>query len=293
MLSDHVTSILIFAGIDVLLALSFYLPASAGQLSAGQGGFMALGAYTAAWLSVEQQLPFAVALAGGGLVAAVAGLVVGFPALRLRGLYLILVTFAFGEVVRVLFLNASVVGGAAGYGGIPASTTVVHVLAVLVVVVYALVRIGGARMGLAFAALRDDETAAEAMGVDSTHAKLAAFAAGGLVAGLAGGLYAHYVLFIDPEAFGVTRSLFAMLYAVFGGLGTLWGAVAGASVLSILPEVLRWLRDWREIVYGVLVLVTMIVRPQGLIDAALLARLSRRLGRTSPGHAVTARRGSA
>lgn len=265
MLSDHVTSILIFAGIDVLMALSFYLPASAGQLSAGQGGFMALGAYTAAWLSVEHRAPFVVALGGGGLVAAVAGLAVGFPALRLRGLYLILVTFAFGEMVRVMVLNASIVGGAGGYGGIPASTTVLHVLVVLLVVVYAVARIGRARMGLAFTALRDDETAAEAMGVDSIHVKLAAFTAGGLIAGLAGGLYAHYTLFIDPEAFGVSRSLFAMLYAVFGGLDTLWGAVAGAAVLSTLPELLRWLKDWREIVYGLLILVTMLVRPHGLI----------------------------
>jgi branched-chain amino acid transport system permease protein len=266
MLSDHVTSILIFAGIDVLMALSFYLPASAGQLSAGQGGFMALGAYTAAWLSVEQGVPFVVALAGGGLVAALAGLAVGLPALRLRGLYLILVTFAFGEVVRVMFLNAPIVGAAAGYGGIPASTTAAHVVVVLGLVVFAIFRIGRARMGLAFTALRDDETAAEAMGVDPTHVKLAAFTTGGLIAGLAGGLYAHYTLFIDPEAFGLSRSLFAMLYAVFGGLDTLWGAVAGAAVLSTLPEVLRGLKDWREIVYGLLILVTMLVRPHGLLS---------------------------
>jgi branched-chain amino acid transport system permease protein len=266
MLSDHATSILIFVGIDVLMALSFYLPASAGQLSAGQGGFMALGAYTSAWLSVEQRVPFVVALGGGGLVAALAGLAVGFPALRLRGLYLILVTFAFGEMVRVMFLNATIVGAAAGYGGIPAATTAAHVALLVAVVVYALARIGHSRMGLAFTALRDDETAAEAMGVDSTHVKLAAFAAGGLIAGLAGGLYAHYTVFIDPEAFGVSRSLFAMLYAVFGGLDTLWGAVAGAAVLSTLPELLRWLKDWREIVYGLLILVTMLLRPHGLVS---------------------------
>jgi len=131
-------------------------------------------------------------------------------------------------------------------------------------------------MGRAFAALRDDEAAAEAMGVNSTYVKLTAFAAGGVIAGLGGALYAHYTLFIDPEAFGVGRSLFIMLYAVFGGLASFWGAVVGATILSILPELLRWVKDWREILYGLLVLVMMLVRPQGLLDAALLARLSPR-----------------
>ena len=123
MLSDHAVSILIFAGIDVIMALSFFLPASAGQLSAGQGGFMALGAYTSAYLSVHHQTPFPLALAAGGLVGGLVGLAVGFPALRLRGLYLVLVTFGFGEMVRVLFLNAPAFGGPAGFAGIPPATT--------------------------------------------------------------------------------------------------------------------------------------------------------------------------
>jgi branched-chain amino acid transport system permease protein len=106
--------------------------------------------------------------------------------------------------------------------------------------------------------------------------KLAAFAAGGVIAGLGGALYAHYTLFIDPEAFGVGRSLFVMLYAVFGGLASFWGAIVGATILSILPELLRWVKDWREIFYGLLVLTLMLVRPQGLLDATLLARLSLR-----------------
>jgi branched-chain amino acid transport system permease protein len=275
-LSDYVVSILIFAGIDVIMALSFYLPASAGQLSAGQGGFMALGAYTAAYLTRSGQMPFAVALAAGAFVGGGVGLAVGFPALRLRGLYLVLVTFGFGEMVRVLFLNTPAFGGAAGLGGIPPAATIAHVYAVLAVLVYFLARLSGSRMGRAFAALRDDEVAAEAMGVNATHVKLAAFAAGGAIAGLGGALYAHYALFIDPEAFGVQRSLFIMLYAVFGGLETVWGAVAGATLLSVLPELLRWVKDWREILYGLLVLALMIVRPQGLIDRRLLGWIAGR-----------------
>ena len=276
MLSDHTISILIFAGIDVIMALSFFLPASAGQLSAGQGGFMALGAYSSAYLSVQHGVPFPLALAAGGLVGGVVGLAVGFPALRLRGLYLVLVTFGFGEVVRVFFLNAPAFGGPAGFAGIPPATTIWHVLGLLLVLVYFFTRLSRARMGRAFAAVRDDEAAAEAMGVNSTYVKLTAFAAGGVIAGLGGALYAHYTLFIDPEAFGVGRSLFVMLYAVFGGLASFWGAVAGAAILSILPELLRWVKDWREIFYGLLVLAMMLVRPQGLLDATVLARLSLR-----------------
>jgi len=272
MLSDHAVSILIFAGIDIIMALSFYLPASAGQLSAGQGGFMALGAYTAAYLTTQHGAAFPLALGAGALIGGIVGLAVGFPALRLRGLYLILVTFGFGEMVRVFFLNATVVGGPAGLGGIPPSTTIYHVYALLAVLVYFFARVSRSRMGRAFAALRDDEVAAEAMGVSATHVKLVAFAVGGAIAGLGGALYAHYTLYIDPEAFGVGRSLFIMLYAVFGGLGSFWGAVSGAAILSVLPELLRWVKDWREIIYGLLVLVTMIVRPQGLIGARAASR---------------------
>src|SRR3989442_13293862 len=164
------------------MALSFYLPASAGQLSAGQGGFMALGAYTSAYLTVYHQTPFPLALAAGGVV----GVVVGFPALRLRGLYLVLVTFGFGEMVRVLFLNAPAFGGPAGFAGIPAATTIWYVLGLLALLIYFFMRVSGSRMGRAFAALRDDEAAAQAMGRNSTEVKLAAFATGGAIPGVVG-----------------------------------------------------------------------------------------------------------
>ena len=274
MLSDYATSVLIFAGIDVIMALSFYLPASSGQLSAGQGGFMAIGAYSAAYLTAHLGVPFALALPAGAIAAGLVGLAVGVPALRLSGLSLVLVTFGFGEMVRVFFLNSPAFGGPAGFGGIPASTTVGHVVVIVVLAGLFFWRLSGSRMGRAFSALRDDETAAEAMGVHGTVVKLLAFSVGAGIAGLGGALYAHYALFIDPEAFGVGRSLFVMLFAVFGGLGTFWGAIVGAGVLSVLPEVLRFVKDWREIVYGGLVLLMMIVRPQGLIDPALFRRAS-------------------
>src|SRR5437870_594756 len=209
------------------MALSFYLPASAGQLSAGQGGFMALGAYTAAYLTVQHGAPFPVALAAGALVGGLVGLAVGFPALRLRGLYLVLVTFGFGEMVRVLFLNAPAFGGPGGFAGIPPETTIWHVLGLLIVLVYFFTRLSGSRMGRAFAALRDDEAAAEAMGVNSTYVKLAAFAAGGVIAGLArifGKLVVLSKLDLTVEAGGI--------HAIIGpngaGKTTFFNLVTGA-----------------------------------------------------------------
>src|SRR3989442_3960381 len=157
------------------MTLSFCLPASAGQLSAGQGGFRALGAYTSAYLSVRPQTPFPRALAAGGLVGSLVGLAVGFPALRLRGLYLVLVTFGFGEMVRVFFLNVPAFGGPAGFAGIPPSTTIWYVLGLLVVLAYFFTRGGGSRMGPAFTALRDDAAAARAIGRNSADGKLPAF----------------------------------------------------------------------------------------------------------------------
>src|SRR5258705_1635364 len=172
MLSDHTISILIFAGIDVIMALSFYLPASAGQLSAGQGGFMALGAYTSAYLTVRLQTPFPLALLAGGRVGRLVGLAVGFPALRLRGLYLVLVTFGFGEVVRVIFLNAPAFGGPAGFARIPPATTIWYVLRLLAVLVYFFTPLSGSRLGRAIAALRYDQAAAEAVALDPAYPEL-------------------------------------------------------------------------------------------------------------------------
>src|SRR3989454_11505423 len=180
------------------MALSFFLPASAGQLAAGRGGFMALGAYPAAYLTVYHQTPFPLALAAGGLVGGLVGLAVGFPALRLRGLYLVLVTFGFGEMVRVLFLNAPAFGGPAGFAGIPPATTIWYVLGLLVGLVYFFTRVSGSRMGRAFAALRDDEGAAEGMGVNSTYVELAAFTAGGGGGGGRGGRSPPYAPLIPP-----------------------------------------------------------------------------------------------
>jgi branched-chain amino acid transport system permease protein len=283
-IGPYLEDVLIQLGINVILALSLYFPLSAGQLSLGQGGFMAIGAYLASWLTATLGWPWPVVLAAGAAAAGVVGALVGLPALRVRGIYLVLLTMAFGEIVRVFFLNFGPTGAAQGFRGMPFVTSLplVAVLAVLIAILAA--RTAASRMGRAFAAINRDELAAEVMGVDVTRAKLASFTVGAVVAGLAGALWAHYVQFIEPEEFGFARSVMPFTFVVVGGLQTFWGSLVGAAVLTLLPEWLRFLKEWRLALYGVAMLAVMIVRPQGLVDHRLVEAVRRLI----PGHAKEA-----
>jgi branched-chain amino acid transport system permease protein len=267
--------VLIQLGINLILALSLYFPLSAGQLSLGQGGFMAIGAYVASWLTTALAWPWPAAFAVGAAAAGAVGALVGLPALRVRGIYLVLMTMAFGEIVRVFFLNFAPTGAAQGFRGMPFVTSlpVVAVLAVAVALLAA--RTAASRMGRAFAAINRDELAAEVVGIDVTRAKLASFTVGAVVAGLSGALWAHYVQFIEPEEFGFARSVMPFTFVVVGGIETFWGALVGAAVLTLLPEWLRFLKEWRLALYGLAMVAVMIVRPQGLIDHRLLVAMRR------------------
>lgn len=271
----YLEDVLIQLGINLILALSLYFPLSTGQLSLGQGGFMAVGAYTASWLTVAQGWPWPLAFAGATLVAALVGAAVGLPALRVKGIYLVLMTLAFGEIVRVFFLNFEPTGAAQGYRGMPFVTTLplVAVLAAALGVLAA--RTARSRVGRAFEAIKGDELAADVIGIDVTRAKLQAFAIGAAVAGLAGALWAHYALFVEPEEFGLHRSIMPFTFIVVGGIETFWGAIVGAAALTLLPEWLRFLKEWRLAFFGGAMILVMIVRPQGLIDRRLLAWLGR------------------
>ncbi|HEX6209758.1 MAG TPA: branched-chain amino acid ABC transporter permease [Methylomirabilota bacterium] len=281
MIGPYLEDVLIQLGINLILALSLYFPLSAGQLSLGQGGFMAIGAYVASWLTAAQGWPWPVAFALAALAAGVVGALVGLPALRVRGIYLVLLTMAFGEIVRVFFLNFAPTGAAQGFRGMPFATSLPLVAGLALVVAVLAARTAGSRMGRAFAAINRDELAAEVIGVDVVRAKLASFTVGAVVAGLAGALWAHYVQFIEPEEFGFARSVMPFTFVVVGGIETFWGAIAGAAVLTLLPEWLRFLKEWRLALYGLAMLAVMIVRPQGLIDHRLLGAMRRWL----PGHA--------
>jgi len=278
-IGPYLEDVLVQLGINVILALSLYFPLSAGQLSLGQGGFMAIGAYLASWLTATLGWPWPLAFAAAAAAAGLVGALVGLPALRVRGIYLVLLTMAFGEIVRVFFLNFGPTGAAQGFRGMPFVTTLplVAVLAVAVAILAA--RTAASRMGRAFAAINRDELAAEIMGIDVTRAKLASFTVGAVVAGLAGALWAHYVQFIEPEEFGFARSVMPFTFVVVGGLQTFWGSLVGAAVLTVLPEWLRFLKEWRLALYGVAMLAVMIVRPQGLVDHRLVEAVRRLIPR--------------
>jgi branched-chain amino acid transport system permease protein len=259
-------SVLIFLGINTVMALSLYLPMSAGQLSLGHGAFMAIGAYVTAIATAWLGWPLAGGLVAGGGAAALAGAAVGVPALRIKGVYLIILTMGFGEIVRIFFLNFEPTGGASGMGGLKHLTTLPLVAAVAALMLVCLARFRHARIGRALRAVQEDELAAEAMGVSLTRVKVGAFALGAFGGGIGGGLYAHHALFIDPAQFGFFRSAEIFLFVVLGGVGTYWGPLVGAAVVTLLPELLRFVQDWRMTVFGTLLILCAILRPAGILS---------------------------
>jgi len=259
-------SVAIFFGINVLMAFSLYVPMTAGLISLGQGGFMAIGAYASAVLT-KDGVPFSIAVGVGGLLAALSGIVVGIPAIRIRGIYLIILTLGFGEIVRVFFLNFSYTGGANGIGGMAPYTNFAWVASACLVTGLVAWRLRHARIGRAMIAIHADEVAAQAMGVNVVRAKLAAFAVGAFIAGVAGAFYAHYTLFIDSAQFGFLRSADAFLFIVLGGIANPLGPIAGAAVATLTPEIFRFLQDWRMTFFGALLIAAALWRPDGLVAA--------------------------
>jgi branched-chain amino acid transport system permease protein len=260
---------------------------------------MAVGAYTAAAITMFGAPKFApaltqgavthvlfpLALVGGGLAAALAGVLVGAPSLRLKGDYLAIVTLGFGEIIRVLFRNVDSLGGALGLNGIPAYTNLFWVYAFAALTVYVVVSMVNSTYGRGFLAVHDDEIAAEAMGINTTRYKITAFVVGAFFAGVAGGLYGHSILTIAPTGFDFMRSIEIVVMVILGGMGNTTGVIIAAVLLTLLPEGLRmlagvrvdlpfaapfnnlkWIADTRMIIYSLLVIVLMLARPQGLFN---------------------------
>ena len=263
-MSLYTEGILIVVGINILLALGYWITVNTGQFSFGHAAFMAIGAYVASILTMNLGVPLIPALLAGGLAAGLIGALVGFPALRLSMLYLAMATLGFAQLTQIVFLNWDYVGRASGMTGMRGASLPLVVASVVLVVVY-LWLVSRSRVGLAHAAVREDEAAARAAGLNVTQIKVVAFGQGAFVTGLAGGLYAHQILHIEPANFGVQQSLVIVLYVMFGGLSTFWGPLVGAGVLTVLPEWFDFLRDWYLILYGALFVLLMIARPQGLI----------------------------
>jgi branched-chain amino acid transport system permease protein len=284
--SDHIDpyhlDVLTGIGINVILAVSLNLVNGyTGQFSLGHAGFMSVGAYLAAAVSIflgpkllgedggtawQQGLLFFGALLAGGVSAAVAGLIVGVPSLRLKGDYLALVTLGFGEIIRVIFQNVEVLGGALGLNGIPAYTTIFWVLAFVAVAVFTVTCLVNSTYGRGFLATHDDEIASEAIGLNTTRYKIVAFVIGAFFAGIAGGLYGHFKMTITPTGFDFTKSIEIVVMVILGGMGNTLGVILAAILLTLLPELLRPIAEYRMVIYSALLIALMLVRPQGLFN---------------------------
>ncbi len=299
-ISPYFLQVISLAGINITLAVSLNLiNGFTGQFSIGHAGFMAIGAYSSAYFTVtfgdrlraplsflpefgQQGVLLVLGLSIAAVLAAIAGFIVGVPSLRLRGDYLAIVTLGFGEIIRVAILNIDAVGGARGFSGIPrlANFFWIYLFAALtILVVY---RIVHSSFGRTLVAIREDEIAAEAMGVHTTRAKVISFVVSSAMAGVAGGLFAHFLMYINPNSFTFLKSFEIIIMVVIGGLGSISGSVLGAVLFISLTEGLREFAQYRMILFSLLLIVIMIVRPQGILGhrefVTFLTRRRRSIG---------------
>lgn len=303
-IDPYILDVALGAGIAIVLAASLNLiNGFTGQFSLGHAGFMAVGAYTSAMISTTLGpklgwssstllwTVFPLSLVAGGLLAALTGLAVGAPSLRLKGDYLAIVTLGFGEIIRVVLQNVDAVGGSRGLTGVPTHTNLFWAFGWAAVTVYVVWALLNSTFGRGFLAVADDEVAAEAMGLNTTRYKITAFAVGSFFAGVAGGLYAHLKGYLNPGGFGFDKSIEIVVMVILGGMGRHGGVVVAAIFLSLLPEGLRelggrsipnpfggaewklaWVKDMRMILYSLFLIVLMLTRPAGLFTWPLWKR---------------------
>ncbi|HEY8417194.1 MAG TPA: branched-chain amino acid ABC transporter permease [Limnochordales bacterium] len=301
-INPYYYGVLVTIGINIILALSLNLVTGfTGQLHLGHAAFMAVGAYTAGLLATKAGVGFAVAVPAAGLAAALAGVVVGLPTLRLRGDYLAIATLGFGEIVRITLLNLDITGGPFGLRGIPRQTNLPIVILTVVFTFAVLRSLVNSRVGRALVAIREDEVAAQTMGIDTTRFKVTAFTAAAFFAGIAGALFAYWFRYLNPSSFGFMVSIELLAMVVFGGLGNLLGSALGAGVMTYLPEFLRTvapaIAERRLVFYGALLVIVMILRPNGLLGTSseqgwLEVWLARRRSRATAAHGGASRHGA-
>lgn len=291
-LNRYVADLVTLVCINVVVAVSLNLVTGLlGQLVLGHAGFMLVGAYAAGLFTKSSSLPLVYSLPIGlvlaGILAAVFGVIIGVPALRLRGDYLAIITLGFGEIIRVVANNLKITNGAMGLGGIKSLANrqnpagmLPFVFFIAVAVIFMMFTFGRSRHGRAIIAIREDEIAAEASGINTTYYKLLAFVLAAFIAGVAGGLYAHQIGMVDPAKYDFNRSVEYLIMVVLGGMGSITGSVISATVLTILPEALRSFSDYRMLAYSVVLILVMLFRPTGLLGRSefSLAGLIRKLG---------------
>ena len=256
---------LIFAGINIILAASLNLiNGYTGQFSLGHAGFMAVGAYVGVVLTTNFHVAFPIALLAGGVAAGLLGALIGLPTLRLRGDYLAIATLGLGEIVRIVIINVPYVGGAAGFKGIQHLTSFTWVFFLMLVTLFIIKNFVNSRHGRACLAIRENEIAAESMGVNTTVYKVLAFTIGAFFAGVAGVLFGHNMYILSPASFTFMQSFNILIMVVMGGLGSMTGSIAGALVVTVLSAALASFPNARMIIYALALILLMFYRPQGL-----------------------------
>ena len=256
---------LIFAGINIILAASLNLiNGYTGQFSLGHAGFMAVGAYVGVVLTTNFHVAFPIALLAGGVAAGLLGALIGLPTLRLRGDYLAIATLGLGEIVRIVIINVPYVGGAAGFKGIQHLTNFTWVFFLMLVTLFIIKNFVNSRHGRACLAIRENEIAAESMGVNTTVYKVLAFTIGAFFAGVAGVLFGHNMYILSPASFTFMQSFNILIMVVMGGLGSMTGSIAGALVVTFLSAALASFPNARMIIYALALILLMFYRPQGL-----------------------------
>lgn len=266
---------IILIGINIILAAGLNLiNGYTGQFSLGHAGFMDVGAYVSAIVTMKLGLPFIVAIMAGACAAGLLGLLIGLPTLRLSGDYLAIATLGLGEIIRITILNINYIGGASGFMGIPRYTNFAWVFFVCLFVLFFIKNFINSSHGRACISIRENEVAAEAMGIDTTKYKVLAFTLGAAFAGVAGALFAHYFYVIHPASFTFISSFNYLTMVVLGGLGSITGSIAGAVILTFISAALASWPEWRMIIYSVMLIILMLYRPQGLFGNIELVNMN-------------------
>jgi branched-chain amino acid transport system permease protein len=277
-MSGYQTGVLVILCFNIMAAYAVYLPLAAGQLNLGIAGFMAVGAYTAAYLTNQMAWSLATAISAGGFAAGALALAVAVPILRTQGIYLALATFALGQMISAAFLNLEAVGAAAGYQ-VAAYAPPADVFMATIAVVLFVVALSQTRFTLYLTAIKNDGLVADLLGLKVRTLQVAAFAVGAVIAGIGGGLYAHHFSFIEAQHFSVGLSIYTVLYVLLGGTQSVLGPLVGAAFFSLVPELLRAGESWRYVLFAALIVAFMAVRPQGLITSSAIRGLVRAAGR--------------
>ncbi|ONI45948.1 ABC transporter [Epulopiscium sp. SCG-B10WGA-EpuloA2] len=278
LIDSYISGIMVSVLINVIMGVSLALVTGyLGELVLGHAGFMAVGAYTAAIITMYLPFPmiieFPIALICGGLLASVVGVIIGIPALRLRGDYLGIITLGFGEIIRIILNNLEITNGARGLSGIShySDFTVTFFVTILVIVV--LYKIITSRTGRAVVAVRDNEIATDCVGISTFYYKTLAFSIAAFFAGIAGGLYAHYHTVLNPVSFGFMQSIEVLIIVVLGGMGNLFGTIIAAIILGVLNELLRSFTEYRMIIYSLVLIIMMICKAKNINFKSIFQRV--------------------